>query len=459
MTKSLEHLVAALRSEVSGSVLTGESVHAYRHDQCLMVSAGVPAAVVEAATVDDVRTTLRLANSGHVPVVVRGAGTGLAGAANAVDGCVVLSLASMDRIIDIDTAARTARVQPGVINGVLVDEAERHGLTYAPDPGSRLISTIGGNIATNAGGMCCVKYGVTRDHVLSLDVVLPGGDLIHTGSPSIKNVAGLDLTSLIVGSEGTLGVVVEALVRLQPMAADVATIAAYFPTVAQAVEAVVDVCRVATPCTVELMDQVTLAAVEAYRPMGLETDAGCLVLIQFDGGSGHDEVLSAVRVCRSRAASETFVTHDRQEGQAFMAARREALPALESAGTVLLDDVAVPVPRLSELNVGIAAIARAWDLQIAVFGHAADGNLHPTIIFDPADTDSRRAAEAAFAEIVDLSLSLDGTVTGEHGVGRLKLPFLARQVGRSETELMQRIRECFDPVGILGAPLASSSAG
>lgn len=421
----------------------------YGRDMCLLADSGRPIAVVKARTTEDVVATLKLASRYRVPVVPRGAGTGLAGAANAIDGGIVLSLADMDRILEIDPVAKTARVEPGVVNSVLNEEVGRHGLFYPPDPGSRSLSTLGGNFATNAGGMCCVKYGVTGDHVLMLQAVLADGTVIRTGSSSRKDVAGLDLTQLLVGSEGTLAVIVEAVVRLRELPEAAATVAATFTTPHDAIDAVLTWGGRAAPSAMEIMDRTTVAAVEDMAHMGLDLDAGAMMLTVFDGASAAQDADEWAVVARRCGALEVFTTHDPDEGEAFMHARRIAYNALEAKGSTLLDDVAVEPSVMPELLRSIEGIASRHGVTIGTFGHAADGNLHPTIVFDAADHDASRRARDAFEDILEVTLRLKGTITGEHGVGLLKLAQLSRQVGARERQLMSGIKQVFDPLNIL----------
>jgi glycolate oxidase len=444
----MSDFLTRLGTAASAVTTDPDAMAAYRRDQCLLAEAGRPLAVVKVAGVDEVVAVVRLCGEYGVPLVTRGAGTGLAGGANAIDGCVVLVMAGMDRILEIDEVARTARVEPGVINADLDRDAARSGLWYVPDPGSRDICSIGGNLATNAGGMCCAKYGTTQDHVLELTVVLGTGEVIRTGRATRKNVAGLDLTRLLVGSEGTLGVIVEATVRLRPRPQGLATVAATFPSVQAAIDLVLALGREGDAAAIELMDRTTVRAVNTMTRMGLDEEAGAVLLAQFDGA---DAVVRAER-CAELAASfgaEAFATDDPGEGTALMEARRAALPALERLGATLLDDVCVGVHRLPALIAAVEEIASRHGVTIGTFGHAADGNLHPTIVYDPADPAGQEAARAAFDELLGTALALGGTITGEHGVGSLKAPYVARQVGTAERELMVRIKAAFDPAGIL----------
>jgi glycolate oxidase len=421
----------------------------FARDQAPLAPAGAPAALVRARDLEDVVVTLRFANERHIPVVTRAAGTGLAGGANAVDGCIVLLVAGLDRILSIDDATRTAVVEPGVLNGVLAKEAAARGLYYAPDPASRDISTIGGNIATNAGGSCCLKYGVTGDHVAALKLVLADGTLLRTGGLTKKNVAGLDLTRLVVGSEGTLGVIVEATVRLLRAPRAPSTLVAFFDTLQDAAQAIVSMDSLAELSLLEVMDQVTVSAVDEMTRMDLDTSAAAMVLVQSDARDAPTTIAQCEELCRSHAARSVLCTDDLDEGRLLLGARRMALPALERKGTTLLDDVAVPKPAIPEMLERIRRAGERHGLVIGTFGHAGDGNLHPTIVFEASNAASTKAAYAAFDEIVRDAMRLGGTITGEHGVGSLKRDYLGAMLGNAERALMQRIKTAFDPNNIL----------
>ncbi|WP_430330930.1 FAD-binding oxidoreductase [Rhodococcus sp. ACT016] len=446
----MDRLLLELSTAVGDAAVTDvDRMMAYRRDQCLLAADGEPLAVVRARTVDDVVVTLTIANRNGVPVVTRGAGTGLAGGANALDGCIVLSLERMNTVLDIDPESRTATVEPGVINGDLAAAVARHGLWYVPDPGSRAISSIGGNLATNAGGTCCAKYGVTADHVSRIKAVLADGRIIHTGSDTRKNVAGLNLTQLLVGSEGTLAVIVEATVRLRSLPSSASTVVAMFPDAAAAIDAVLDIRQVADPCLLEFMDRTTVSAVEHMTRMGLDVGAGALLLVQCDGRDAGGEAAQCADVCRRAGATEIYETTDPREGDEFMQARRLALTALERQGSTLLDDLAVPVPLLPRMLSEIDRVGSMHGVLIGTFGHAADGNLHPTVIFDAADPAAVARARAAFDDLVAACLSLGGTISGEHGIGSLKVGHLEDMVGATQRELMAGIKAVFDPRGIL----------
>lgn len=441
-------VIAALTDRVLGRVITDPDIMmGYSRDQCMIAANGTPLAVVLAHSTSDVQTVMRIATEYRIPVVTRGAGTGLAGGANALDGCIVLSVAAMSEILDIDTVNRLARVQAGVINADLDGAARQHGLFYAPDPGSRSISTIGGNLATNAGGMCCAKYGVTRDHALALTVVLASGEVITAGTLTRKDSCGLALVPLIVGSEGTLGVITEAAVRLTPLPQGRATVVATFRTTGDAIDFVTS--SLHQPAAAEIMDRVTVKAVNAMTGMGLDESAGATLIIQLDSSTPDDDATRTTAAAEAHGVIDTFFTTDHTEGSMFMEARRAALPALERLGSVLLDDVCVPVGELPAMQTHIDMIANTHQLTIGTFGHAADGNLHPTIVFDPTDAQAASRASEAFKDIVLAAINLGGTATGEHGVGSLKQPFVAHQVGHTESQLMADVKRAFDPHNLL----------
>lgn len=444
-------LADALAATLPGGRVTADPdvLVAWSADRAAIPAVGRPAALVRARSVHDVAATLRWATERGVPVVPRGAGTGLAGGANAVDGCVVLTLASLDRVLEVDVPGRTARAEAGVLTADLGRAVAAHGLWYPPDPASRAISTLGGNVATNAGGSCCLKYGVTGDAVVALTAVLADGTVITTGGRTRKDVAGLDLTRLLVGSEGTLAVVVDVTVRLRPAPRPPATVVASFDDVVAAGDAAVAVSDVAEPSLLELLDGTTVRAVEDMTRMGLEAGTGALLLLQCDTADALAEADRCADACRAAGATYVAVTGDAEEGEALLAARRAAYPALERLGTTLLDDVCVPVPRVPDLVRAVERVAQRTGLTIGTFGHAGDGNLHPTVVYDARVPAQVAAAEEAFTAICDAALGLGGTLTGEHGIGLLKQPYLARQLGEAERALMARVKRAFDPAGIL----------
>jgi len=431
-------------------VVDPDRMSAYRWDRANDPGVGTPLAVVRATCTEDVQAAVRFAAEHGLPVVPRGAGSGLSGGASAVDGCVVVSTERM-REISIDPAMRIATVQPGLLNAEVKRAAAEHGLWYPPDPSSFEICSIGGNVATNAGGLCCVKYGVTSDYVLGLTVVLADGTAVVLGGPRLKDVAGLSLTKLFVGSEGTLGIVTEVVLRLIPAQRAPATLVATFPTLDGATGTVLDVTRRMRPSMLEFMDRPTINAVEDMTRMGLDRAAEALLVVQSDEAPGLavEELEEVARICERHGATEVFHTDDPATGEQFVAARRMSITAVERRGSLLLEDVGVPLPQLGALVRGIAAIAAERDLMIAVVAHAGDGNTHPLVVFDRADADQVARAERAYDEIMHLAIGLGGTITGEHGVGRLKRPWLAHYLGPDELALNRRVKQALDPAGIL----------
>ncbi|MEU9231343.1 FAD-binding oxidoreductase [Streptomyces subrutilus] len=442
-------LLAELPAE---AVLTDPQVTAsYATDMASFCAAGTPAAVVLPRTVEQVRHVMRTATALRVPVVPQGARTGLSGGANASDGCIVLSLVKMDRILEISAVDRIAVVEPGVVNAVLSRAVAAQGLYYPPDPSSWEQCTIGGNIGTASGGLCCVKYGVTAEYVLGLDVVLADGRLLSTGRRTAKGVAGYDLTRLFVGSEGSLGVVVRAVLALRPAPPRQLVLAAEFPSVAAACEAVCAVMEAGlTPSLLELMDQTTVRAVNALGKMGLPEATEALLLAAFDTPHAPGDLAAVGKLCTAAGATAVVPAEDEAESELLLQARRMSFPALEALRpATMIDDVCVPRSRLAEMLDGTAAIARTHDLLIGVCAHAGDGNTHPIVCFDPADEDETRRARASFGEIMALGLSLGGTITGEHGVGVLKKEWLARELGPVGLEMQRAVKAAFDPLGLL----------
>ncbi|CRK50405.1 Glycolate oxidase subunit GlcD [Rhodococcus sp. RD6.2] len=444
--------LTALAGELPDGVLLTDPdiVAGYRQDWAADPNAGTPLAVVRATSTDDVQTAVRWAAAHRVPVVPRGAGSGLSGGSSAVDGGIVLSTERM-RAVEVDPVTRTAVVGPGLLNAEVKQAAAEHGLWYPPDPSSFEICSIGGNAATNAGGLCCVKYGVTTDYVLGMQVVLADGTAVRLGGPRLKDVAGLSLTKLFVGSEGTLGVITELTLKLIPAQPPRSTMVASFATVEAAAEAVLAITRTLRPAMLEFMDQASINAVEDSLRMGLDRSARALLLAQSDapGAAAEQEIAAMVAACESCSATEVFATDDPDEGEAFTAARRAVFPAVQALGSLLLEDVGVPMQALPTLIAGVERIAADCGVRICVVAHAGDGNTHPLIVFDPNDTDETARAQRAFGDVMDLALQLGGTITGEHGVGRLKRDWLPNQLGPDVMDLTRRIKNALDPDGIL----------
>lgn len=457
MDPLLDELRAALGTD---AVLTDpDLLRAHQRDEADLCAAGAPLVITRPRDTAQVAAVVGAAARHGVPVVPQGARTGLAGAANAVDGAVVISTSAMTDILEIDPVSRIAVVQPGVVNATLAAAVAKHGLWYPPDPGSWESSTIGGNVATNAGGMCCVKYGVTTEYVLGLEVVLASGDVLRTGRRTAKGVAGYDLTRLFVGSEGTLGVLTEVTVALRPAPAESLTMVAVFPATTAAGAAVAEIAtRGLSPSLLELLDQTHLRAIEAYRPMGLRRDAAALLLAAVDTGSrAADDLAALAAVCTAAGADEVYAATDAAEAAALLQARRLAHPAMErfaadtypdGNGGLIIDDVAVPRGSLAVMLDGVTRIAADCDVPIGVVGHAGDGNLHPNIVIDRADPASLARGRRAFDEIMQLGLDLGGTCTGEHGVGLLKREWLAREIGPVGLRVHQAIKSALDPTGL-----------
>ncbi|EMY33261.1 glycolate oxidase subunit GlcD [Arthrobacter crystallopoietes BAB-32] len=418
-------------------------------DRSGFVPASLPDGVVFAESVDDVVQAVKLAAVHGVPLVPRGAGTGLAAASSACAGEVVLDLSRMNRILDLDPVEQIAVVEPGVLNAELNAAAGAHGLFYAPDPASTAICSIGGNIATNAGGMRCAKYGVTRESVLGLRVVLADGRELRTGRGTIKGVTGYDLNALMIGSEGTLGIVVEATLRLRPAPITTATAAAFFPDVAAAAAAASAVIAARIqPSLLELVDGPTLEAIDLALGTDFRRRGGAFLLAQTDGFGAHLE-MDVLANAVEPFASEVLRPDDEAETEALLAARRAAIPSLEQLGRVSIGDIGVPRGRLAEAVTGLHEISERTGVRIYTIAHAADGNLHPMLVVKPEESVTEGPAKAALGEMFHLAQRLGGTLTGEHGVGLLKRDWLREELGDVSLEVQHAIRRALDPQGIL----------
>jgi glycolate oxidase len=427
-------------------------LEAYSRDATPLFQAR-PDVVVLPASTEEVAAVLRVATAHRIPVVPRGAGTNLAAMTVPVHGGIVLALTRMDRIKEVSPSELLAVCEPGVTTAELAAAAATAGLLYAADPGSRTVSTVGGNVATCAGGLRGLKYGVTRNYVLGVEVVLATGEVLRTGGRLWKDVAGYDLTRLLTGSEGTLGVLTELTLALLPMPATSRTGVAYFDTLSDAGRAVAAILAAGVvPGTLEFLDRRCIGAVEDSTHMGLDRSAGALLLFGDDGRP--DAVKWALgrmaEVCNSTGAHAVTLARDIAESEALLAARRCALPALARLAPVsMLEDATVPRPRLAEMVDRIDDIAGRYGLICATFGHAGDGNLHPTICFDPVEDGITERVQRAFGEIFRTAMELGGTITGEHGVGSAKLPYLEERLGAGQIALLRRIKSAFDPAGIL----------
>ncbi|MBZ4019523.1 FAD-binding oxidoreductase [Streptomyces purpurogeneiscleroticus] len=423
----------------------------YAHDEAERAPFAVPGAVVRPRSTTEVATVVAFCAEHGIPVIGRGAGTGLSGGANAVPGCVVVSFEAMNAIVRIDPEERLAVVQPGVVNEELRQAAARHGLWYPPDPASAPWSTIGGNVSTNAGGVCCVKYGVTRDYVLGLEAVMGRGDVVRLGRRTAKGVAGYDLTGLMVGSEGTLGLVTEVTLRLRGARAAERTVVGAFDGLAAAGRAVAEVTASGVvPSALELVDRHCLRAVDDWKHMGLTESGDVLLLARCDapGPAGDEEAERVLSCFEKGGATWSARSTDEAEADALFAARRLAYPALERLGAVLTEDVCVPRMLVPEMLGRIEDVAAAHDVTIATLAHAGDGNLHPMTVVPPGDDDARARGHAALERVVDEALSLGGTVTGEHGVGLLKKRGLEAELGHEVLALHRAVKRALDPAGI-----------
>lgn len=400
-----------------------------------------------------VQRVVTIARAERIPVVARGAGTNLCAATVPQLGGIVLVLTRMARLLELDSGNMSAVVQPGLVTARLADHAAAHGLLYPPDPGSRMTSTIGGNVATCAGGLRGLKYGVTRDYVLGCEAVLGTGEVIRCGGKLVKDVAGFDLARLLCGSEGTLAILTELTLRLVPAPTASGVGLAYFSRLKEAGAAVSRVLASGIlPATLEFLDATCLRTVEEFAAIGLRGDAGALLVFGQDGTP--DAVVADLEriagACRAEGAIEARVARDEAEASALLEARRAALPSLSRlAPLTILEDATVPRSRLAEMVERIEQIAERHGLLIGTFGHAGDGNLHPTCVVDPAQAGVVERVETAFREIFDAALEMGGTITGEHGIGLAKRPYLESQLGRAQIELLRRIKRAFDPDGIL----------
>lgn len=449
MSKDIQLLIDRLSP---GSVLVDpDLLESYRRDRADLVESGMPAAVVRAGSVKDVSTTLGWANQRSVPVVPRGAGTGLSGGANAIEGCVVLSLERLTSIREINTRQQHAVVEAGVINAELGRAALEVGLFYPPDPGSFEICTIGGNLATNAGGMRCVKYGVTRDSALSLEVVLADGTVLNTGSGALKDVAGYDLTSLFIGSEGTLGVITSATLRLRPAPqTPPVTFVASFPTTEAVARAVNEIqWSGVIPSLLEFVDNATINAIEDYRRMDLDRSSAALLLGQADGDAADKEVALMMDHCHRAGADFVVRSTTSDEAEMLLGARRLAGTAVMAAGPTVIEDVAVPPGELAEMLETIERLSHESGIPVATTGHAGDGNLHPCLRLPSLAPDTIASALHLAEGICEKALSLDGTITGEHGVGVLKRAWLQQQLDPVALAVHRAVKTALDPANIL----------
>lgn len=446
--------LARLRAMVGAeNVLTSkEDLLAYSFDGTAAMQQ-MPGGVVFATTTEQVVQILQFANQTKTPVVTRGSGTGLSGGSLPSADCLVLCLAKMDRILELDRANLTILVEPGVTTLAVFDAATAAGLFYPPDPGSMKISTIGGNVAENSGGLRGLKYGITRNYVMGLEVVLPDGEILWTGNKCVKDVAGYSLRDLFIGSEGTLGVITKVLLRLIPKPAAKKTMVATFAQMDAAAQCVSDIIAAQIiPCTLEFLDRTTIRCVEDFAKVGLPLDCEALLLMETDGhpAAVAEEAAKMEELARKAGALEVRVAKDEAEANKLATARRSAFSALARLSpTTILEDATVPRSELAKMIRFVAEIAKKYNLRVGTFGHMGDGNLHPTFLTDERNKEEMHRVEEAFQEIFAEAIRLGGTITGEHGVGVAKKSFLPKFAGDAQMRVMRELKGALDANHIL----------
>src|SRR5213082_625506 len=449
-----EQILAELRRVVGDEnvLITPEDLIPYSFDGTAALQQ-MPGCVVFARTTEQVASILRLANATKTPIVTRGSGTGLSGGSLPSADCIVLCTVKMDKILELDRANLTLLTESGATTLKIADAASAAGLFYPPDPGSMKISTIGGNVAENSGGLRGLKYGVTRNYVMGLEVVLPTGEIMWTGNKCVKDVAGYSLKDLFIGSEGTLGIITKVLLRLIPKPAAKKTMVATFAQMDRAAEAVSAIIAAQIiPCTLEFLDRTTIHCVEDYAKIGLPLDCEALLLMETDGHPAvvAEEAAQMETLCRKAGCMELRVAKDDAEGARLASARRSAFSALARvAPTTILEDATVPRSELARMIRFVEAVAKKYRLRIGTFGHMGDGNLHPTFLTDERNLEEMRRVEEAFHEIFDEAIRLGGTITGEHGIGIAKKSFLPKFAGETQMAVMRHLRRALDPNGIL----------
>ena len=413
----------------------------------------MPGCVVFVSAAEQVSELLKLANTRGLAVVTRGSGTGLSGGSLPSRNCIVMCTVRMDKILELDKANLTMLVEPGVTTLQIADAATAAGLFYPPDPGSMKISTIGGNVAENSGGLRGLKYGVTRNYVMGMEVVLPQGEVMWLGNKCVKDVAGYSLKDVFVGSEGTLGVITKVLLRLIPKPQAKKTMVATFSQMDRAAEAVsAIIANQIIPCTLEFLDRTTIHSVEDYAKIGLPLNCEALLLMETDGHPAvvNEEAAAMERICRELGAMEVRVARDDAEATRLASARRAAFSALARvAPTTILEDATVPRSELGKMIRFVEEVAKKYKLRIGTFGHMGDGNLHPTFLTDERNKEEMHRIEEAFKEIFDEAIRLGGTITGEHGIGLAKKSFLPKFAGDQQMQVMRALRRALDPNGIL----------
>ena len=413
----------------------------------------MPGCVVFAVSTDEVSAVLKLANDSGTPVVTRGSGTGLSGGSVPSGDCIVLCTVKMEKILEVDSANLTMTAEPGVTTIQIAEAAEKAGLFYPPDPGSMKISTIGGNVAENSGGLRGLKYGVTRNYVMGMEVVLPDGEVMRLGNKCVKDVAGFSLKDIMIGSEGTLGVITKVLLKLIPKPAAKKTMVATFDAMDAAAQTVSDIIAAQIiPCTLEFLDRTTIHCVEDFAKVGLPLDCEALLLMETDGhpAAVAEEASKMEELAKANGAMEVRVARDAAEAAQLATARRSAFSALARlAPTTILEDATVPRSELAHMIRFVAEVAKKHELKIGTFGHMGDGNLHPTFLTDERNESEIHRVHEAFKEIFDEAIRLGGTITGEHGIGLAKKEFLPKFAGAAQMRVMRELRKALDPKGIL----------
>jgi glycolate oxidase len=444
-----EHIKSVFRKIVGESKFldSKEDRISYSYDGTPLLEQ-MPDAIVLPKDMEQLIEIVKACNKEKISIVPRGSGTGLSGGAIPVENSIVVALNHWNRILEIDESNLTVTVEPGVITGKISSEVEARGLFYPPDPGSATICTIGGNIAENAGGIRGLKYGVTKDYVMGLEVVLANGDLLKVGGKTVKDVAGYNLKDIFVGSEGTLGIIAKAILKLIPLPEVTKTILVYFKKLEEAASTVSEIIAAKIlPSALEFLDNTTIKCVEDYAHLGLETDIEALLLIEVDGPKDitGKEAEKILQICKKNNCSFVNVAKDYQEAVKLRAARKVAFTALARVKpTTILEDATVPRSEVAKMVLEINKIAKKYNLMFGIFGHAGDGNLHPTCLTDERDAEEIKRAEVAFDEIFDFAIKLGGTITGEHGVGLSKKRFLKKVTGDVGLELMKTLKQSFD---------------
>ncbi len=395
---------------------------------------------------------VRIADANKIPIFTRGAGSGLSGGSVPIKGGIVMVITRMNKILEINRDDLFAVVEPGVVVADLIDEVGKFGLLYPPDPSSMKVATMGGSVAENAGGLRGLKYGVTKDYVMGLEVVGSDGNIFKTGAVTVKSVSGYDLTRLFVGSEGTLGIITKIIVKLIPTPEYKKSMMSVFKDINMAAKTVADIIKNGViPATLEILDKITINAVEDYKKIGLPKDAEAILLIETDGikESAEKEADKIINICKSNQAIDVSIAKDDAERDKIWEARRSALPALGRVKpTCILEDATVPRSRVPDMIKAINDIAKKYNILIGTFGHAGDGNLHPTIIADERNKEEMARVEKAIDEIFESALKLNGTLTGEHGIGIAKMKYLQEEFGKAGVEAMKRVKQALDPNNI-----------